>query len=110
MLPNRLKMKMGGGVRHLGCRRADHLPDGVQVTLRGGEGKGQCCPFFITVTMLSLQSKRREGGEVPWPACPDPPRFGGGCGCTMRDEEVVGGGVTKLPRCIRMPCGDLTWS
>ena len=40
MLPNRLKMKMGGGERHLGCRRADHLPDGVQVTLRGGEGKG----------------------------------------------------------------------
>lgn len=56
-LPDRLKMKTGEGERHLGCRRADHLPDGVQVTLRGRRGGGT----FITVTMLSLQSKWREG-------------------------------------------------
>ena len=55
------------------------------------------------MTTLSLQSKWREGGEVPWPACPDQPHFGGGCVCTMRDEEVVGGGVSELPGGVRMP-------
>ena len=40
---------------------------------------------------------------MPWPACPDQPHFGGGCVCTMRDEEVVGGGVSELPGGVRMP-------